>query len=320
MPELLSKCTVCQALLDEEDLFCSNCGTEAPQRQARPVSVVGTSLHGFDCTGCGASMSFSAAEGSLACPFCGSTQVVESQQSCPLVAAGVVPFVVGQEQAARRLREWLGQSWWRPGDLLQQAAVVSMKAVYLPFWVFSGKTHTYWTADTNQTPAGARGDWFPLAGEHHGQHEGILVGASGALAAAETAEICPFDLAARISPERADFSQATVEQFASPRKMARPVARHLMEERERQTCDLHYIPGRSRNVKVNVLVREMTSEPILLPVWIMAYRYRDELFRFLVNGQTGQATGRAPLSWWKIGGCVAAAAAVLVLFLTLFAQ
>ena len=32
MSDVLSKCPVCQALLDEEDLFCGNCGTEAPPR------------------------------------------------------------------------------------------------------------------------------------------------------------------------------------------------------------------------------------------------------------------------------------------------
>ena len=30
MPDVLIKCSVCGAVLDEEDLFCPNCGTEAP--------------------------------------------------------------------------------------------------------------------------------------------------------------------------------------------------------------------------------------------------------------------------------------------------
>ena len=30
MSEVLEQCTVCQGILDEEDLFCANCGTEAP--------------------------------------------------------------------------------------------------------------------------------------------------------------------------------------------------------------------------------------------------------------------------------------------------
>jgi hypothetical protein len=47
----------------------------------------------------------------------------------------------------------------------------------------------------------------------------------------------------------------------------------------------------------------------------MAYRYKDEVYRFLVNGQNGHAIGRAPVSWFKI--TVAAAIAVLVLLVLL---
>jgi hypothetical protein len=32
----------------------------------------------------------------------------------------------------------------------------------------------------------------------------------------------------------------------------------------------------------------------------MAYRYRDKVFRFLLNGQTGKAFGQAPFDWKKI--------------------
>ena len=38
----------------------------------------------------------------------------------------------------------------------------------------------------------------------------------------------------------------------------------------------------------------------------MAYRYNERLFRFLVNGQSGQATGEAPISYYKIAAAIAA--------------
>ena len=44
----------------------------------------------------------------------------------------------------------------------------------------------------------------------------------------------------------------------------------------------------------------------------MAYQYRDQLFRFLVNGQTGQCTGTAPTSYRKIAAVAAAIVAVIV--------
>ncbi len=303
MSDKLTRCEVCGSLIDEEDLFCANCGTEAPSRKAQDPSAgpgARVSRHNFQCSGCGASMSYDASAGSLRCPFCGSVDMRQQKNARVLAPGRVVPFEQQRDQAVAAMRAWLGRGFFRPGDLSEKAAVVEMRPVYVPYWVFAAHTHTYWTADTSHTPAGARGDWYPLAGEHHGSYENLLIGASGVLTPRETSDICPFDLAAGVAPEQVDLENVTVEQFSVPRKYARPLARGSLEQFEAQACAAQYVPGRSRNVHANVRIESMSSEPVLLPVWIMAYRYRQQVFRFLVNGQTGKATGAAPLSWMKI--------------------
>ena len=39
---------------------------------------------------------------------------------------------------------------------------------------------------------------------------------------------------------------------------------------------------------------------ILLPIWLASYRYQDKVYRFLVNGQSGEVQGERPWSVWKI--------------------
>ncbi|MDA7977320.1 MAG: hypothetical protein MPJ50_00965 [Pirellulales bacterium] len=315
----ITRCEICRGMLDEEDLFCANCGTEAPDRTEAHALQTQTTTHKFQCNGCGASMSYSAEDQALACPFCGSVHLEEQPDAKTLVANSVVPMTVTQHDAINAMRSWLGKGMWRPGDLSEKAMLVTTRSVYVPYWVFEAETHTYWTADTNRTPAFARGDWCPMAGEHTGRHSGLLVGASGALTPAETAEICPFDLSAGKPPEEVDLQFATVEEFGLQRKYARPLARAGIEARERNHCDALYVPGRSRNVNVNVRIEGMTSEPVLLPIWIMAYRYKNRVFRLLVNGQTGKVTGSAPTSVWKVLAAVGAGIAVVLLVLSLAA-
>ena len=313
MTDVLAKCEICQALLDEEDLFCANCGTEAPRQQPTADLATRVFTHKFQCSNCGASMSYDASAGSLRCPFCSSVDLVEQADGKEIAPKKVVPFDVNQETAIAAMRQWLGKGFWRPSDLSEQALVVSTTAVYLPYWVFAGDTHTYWTADTNQTPSGARGDWFPLFGEHRGQYQGMLIGASGALSSQETGQLCPYELSRGIEPDAADLENVIVEQFTTARKYARPLARQGVEAMEAQACQTNYVPGTARNVKANVRITGLSSEPCLLPVWIMAYRYGDQVFRFLVNGQTGKAAGAAPLSWRKVG--LAAGIAVILLLI-----
>ena len=316
MADATSRCEVCNSLIDEEDLFCANCGTEAPKREeSHAPGTTRQSTHNFECSGCGASMSFDPTAGSLRCPFCGSLDMVQQKDAKILAPEKVVPFTVGRDEADAEMRKWLGNGFFRPGDLARQAAVVKMTPVYVPYWVFDARTHTHWTADTDQTPAGARGDWYPMSGEHHGDYSNLLIGASGALSPAETSALCPFDLAEGVPPDEADLESVTVEQFSVPRKYARPLARSSLEQLEARAADDKYVPGRSRNVHANVRIESMSSEPVLLPVWIMAYRYHDRVFRFLVNGQTGRATGEAPFSWKKLLLIIAAAIIALLMLL-----
>jgi hypothetical protein len=56
-------------------------------------------------------------------------------------------------------------------------------------------------------------------------------------------------------------------------------------------------------------------EIFLLPVWIARYRHRGEIFRLLVNGQTGEVIGQTPKSKTKqavlIGGLIVAVLGIL---------
>lgn len=293
------RCETCRALLDEEDLFCANCGTESPVGRRDVALTKLTSAHNFDCQGCGASMSYDASAKSLRCPFCGSTSLSEQPDAQVLAPRWVAPFVVSREQALATLRQWQGKGFWRPSDLAAISRVEQLQPVYVPYWVFSARTHTYWTADSNVTPPGSRAGWFPLTGEHRGEYSGLMVGGSGALTQAETQALAPFRLDDVLPPEQVDLENAIFEQFRVQRKYARPLACEGLESLEREACRA-LVPGQARNVKVNLLIDGLSSEPVLFPIWIMAYRYRDQVFRFLVNGQTGRATGQAPTDWRKV--------------------
>ncbi|MCA9056941.1 MAG: hypothetical protein KDA85_00520 [Planctomycetaceae bacterium] len=316
MSDVSERCAVCGAMLDEEDLFCANCGTEAPNRDVLPMThAAETSTCSFRCSSCAASMSYDASSRSLRCPFCGSEKLEELPDEKILTAKRIIPFVVTQQEVLEFMRKKLGSSFWMPGDLAATATVTRMLPVYVPFWAFSAQTLTYWTADTSRTPPGASADWFPLTGEHRSSWKGILVGASSALTQRETIDLCPFDLSTGRPREEVDTNNWIVEQFRLQRKHARPLARQGIEELEKQECT-RYVPGRCRNMKVNVRLHGLSSEPILVPVWIMAYRYRDRVFRFLVNGQTGRTTGQMPLSRLRIVGVIVAVLIAILIIAT----
>jgi DNA-directed RNA polymerase subunit RPC12/RpoP len=313
-------CGVCRSYMDDEDLFCANCGTENPTADAGALRLAHAASHfSFDCTACGASMSYDASAQALRCPFCGSTRMEKREGGRVIQPDAVVPLTISRKQAERILREWLGRGFWRPADAAHTSHIGDIASVYVPYWVFEADAFTMWTADSSPAPAGSRGDWYPLSGENRSRYTDVLVGGSSILTPSETASIAPFDLSTAVTPNRIDLDNAIVETFRVPRKMARPLARGTVESLEMSACQ-RYVPNRCRNLKVNVRIEGLRGRPILLPVWILAYRYREQVFRVLINAQNGKIAGAAPFSYNKLGaviaiGCAAIALIVLATFL-----
>ncbi len=305
------RCGVCRSYLDEEDLFCANCGTENPHADhaAKQLSQV-TTQHSFECTSCGASMSYDASARALRCPFCGSTAMEQRAATRSIQPMGVVPLSVSREQAETTLRQWLGTGFWRPSDAARAARIGEIAAVYVPYWVFEAQAHTMWTADSSPAPPGSRGDWYPLSGTNQASYQHVLVGGSSILTPHETESIAPFELAAIVPPEQVDLENSIVEAFKVPRKLARPLARGAIETLEHHACR-RQVPNRARNVHVNVRIEGLRGRPLLLPVWVLAYRYKHQLHRVLINGQTGKIAGSAPFSYRKLAMVLAVVLAVI---------
>ena len=89
-----------------------------------------------------------------------------------------------------------------------------------------------------------------------------------------------------------------------------------MEEfRRRQQQEIAYfLPGDTQsNLQVSTELTVNGSDLILLPVHVLSYRYRDKVYRFLVNGQTGKIAGEKPVSGKRISILVI----VIILFIAL---
>jgi predicted RNA-binding Zn-ribbon protein involved in translation (DUF1610 family) len=108
--EMIQRCGVCRCYLDEEDLFCANCGTEnsfAGQPESKLAHE--PNRYSFECSSCGASMSYDASVQALRCPFCGSTQMERNQTARSIKPHAIVRFTTDRQTAESILREWLGR-------------------------------------------------------------------------------------------------------------------------------------------------------------------------------------------------------------------
>lgn len=319
LPFPFVRCEKCREHLDEEDLFCPSCGHEAPpsgrMQEHQPAERI--QVHRFECTGCGATLTWELEAQGLKCAFCG-LEALEKREAVSVPAPRlVVPFQIDRTRAWTTFRDWLGRGFFRPGDLLLESKVTEMRGVYLPYWAFSVECHLYWTADSDFTPPGAKAEWAPHFGEHVTRYTHRLIAASGALTAHEISKLGDWSLdqALPYAPEL--LRDTPAEAFSLTRKRARALAFTGFEQQVRADCTPQ-VPGiRKRNLKVNPLYTGAEAWPVLVPVWILAYEYRKRRYRFLINGENGKVEGTAPASPWKVFGVLGLVILVFVLLVWL---
>src|SRR6185369_16593216 len=78
-----------------------------------------------------------------------------------------------------------------------------------------------------------------------------------------------------------------------------------------------FLPGDTHSsLHLQTEFSHVSSDLCLLPIYIRSYRYRDKIYRFLLNGQTGKLAGDKPLSATRIAVFVATIL-LLILFIAL---
>lgn len=299
-------CSRCETPLETGDLRCAVCGQASPHDVTLTEKVTVQVLR---CTGCGAAVAYDPDHQAPLCSFCNSVVKVETIEDPMEQTEGYLPFTVSREQSRVALRNWLGSlGWFRPSDLKSAAILEDLRPLWWVAWVIDAESMVSWAADSN---AGAhRSAWAPHSGQTNVSFNSILASASRGLSDAEAAAITPgVDLrSVQAHPEGAE--NATLEQFDVQRSQARQQVGATLRSLAVTRVQQSEIPGSNfRKVRVSVVVRKLITRRLSLPAYVLAYRYKNDLYRVVICGQdVRMIIGKAPYSMAKI---VLVAAAVI---------
>lgn len=280
------------------------------------------------CDGCGAVAVVERL--SRRCTFCDSPSVSPLQEDKPMVMPeSLLPFKVEERVAQTNFLDWVKSRWFAPNDLAKRAKSLALRGVYLPYWTFDSQTETdydgyrgdhyyvtesYTDAEGNhQTRTVQRTRWTPASGHISRFFDDVLVPASTSLEESLAQALGPWDLSA-IEP----FSAGYLSGFVAERyqvlledgfEQGKEVMSLAIESSVRM--DIGGDVQRIRSQRTSH--RATTFKHMLLPVWLSSYRYRDKVYQFAVNAQTGEVVGRRPYSWLKISAAVLAGLAFVAL-------
>lgn len=268
------------------------------------------------CKRCGAHTTLDPHVAASSCAFCGTTAVVEAPMNESVVRPeGLLPFRITRDAAAAQFRTWLGGLWLRPNDLKSSSRVATMQGAYIPFWTFDAATDSWWTAQAGYyyyvnvqvrengrtvTKREQRIRWEPASGALEKFFDDVPVPASRGLDASLCRGIEPFPTESLTPYEPSYLSGFLAEENAVDLPEALETAKERMRGEIRAAC-AGEVPGDThRDLEVRTVFSALAYKNALLPIWVSAYEYHQQPYRFLVNGVTGKCTGTAPWSWIKV--------------------
>lgn len=276
------------------------------------------------CDACGATVEFLGSLTSSECPYCATPIQRKNVHIAPhrISVDGVLPFLVEKDVARRNLAAWVKSRWFAPNDFLQRGVDGKFNGVYLPFWTFDSMTftrytgqrgeHYYVTVGTGKNRRRERRTrWYPAAGNFQRFFDDVLVLAAAGLPRSFMDKLEPWPLGKCVpfNPELLAGYLARTYEIG--------LDQGFLEARQRIDAALHSevrqrIGGDTQRVhSVDTHFGALTFKHLLLPVWLLAYRYRNKSYQVMVNAATGEVQGERPYSWIKITLAVIAAAVII---------
>ncbi|MGE3314956.1 MAG: hypothetical protein AB7O26_07540 [Planctomycetaceae bacterium] len=286
-------------------------------RKAGTEPELSTEQSEVHCESCGANVVFLGTLTSLNCPYCGSPIQLENVhaagQRIPVDA--VLTFQVPKEKAQANLTAWIQSLWFAPNEFRKKGIEGRLNGVYLPFWTYDALTATRYTGQRGEhytVTVGMGKDrrterrtrWYPAAGEFQRFFDDLVVLAAKGEHRGLAQKIDPWPLR-----ETQPFKQEFLAGFFS-RTYDVPLDDGFIEAKgrieEAIEADVRSrIGGDVQRVDtLDIHYGALSFKHILLPTWLLAYRFHGEVYQVMINAATGEVQGERPYSWVKIASAV----------------
>ncbi|MGZ5573374.1 MAG: hypothetical protein ACXWF6_19825, partial [Usitatibacter sp.] len=293
------------------------------------------------CDKCGAEQNLPSSLFASKCSFCGAGIVSKSYANRRIKPKSIVPFQVDRGRAQEQFRKWVRKLWLAPNDLKRYAqSDTGLGGVYLPFWTYDCQTSSdyrgergddYYVDESYET-TNSRGEtvvaqrrrketrWSPASGHVGKFHDDVMVMASRTLPAGILGAAARWNLKGLVPYQPEFVSGFQAEAYQVGLREGFPIAKVTIDAQVAELVRRDIGGDQQRIHEVATQYSDIKFKHVLLPVWISAYRYRDKVYRFIINGQTGEVSGESPKSWWKIALLTAAILILLFVLLLLFSN
>lgn len=344
-------CTNCGAFLvykpGTEHLSCEYCGADneipksdeeieefdylaALDEQSGSVAMLSEQF--VKCDSCGATSTVSGVLNSTSCAYCAAPLIIANAFMESIIEPrSLLPFKLTKDQGKEEFKKWVAKMWFAPNALKKASlSMDGLKGMYIPYWTYDSLTYTnyvgergihYYVTETYTANENGRSvtktrqvrktRWYPVSGMVMVNFDDVMVSATGSLPRKYVDELEPWDLENLVPFDKSYLSGFNAEKYQVSLKDGFEVAKEVMDGPIRSSIRNHIGGDEQRIISTRTNYTAITFKHLLCPVYTSAYRYKEKLYRFLINARTGEVQGERPYSAIKIALAILAALIVI---------
>lgn len=257
----------------------------------------------FRCPSCGGEILTDENTAATFCPYCDNPTILPARLSGGLKPDGVIPFQTDKEAAKAAFGNLCKGKPLLPKEFTDRQRLEKITGMYVPFWLYdcqaefdgsykATRIHRWSDAHYHYTKT----DHFLLRRGAGAAFGGIPMDGSAKMEDAFMESIEPYDYDRLVDFDTAFLSGYLADKYDVPAESGKERIRERVDRSvsdQLQSSFLGYttvIPT-GRELKID----HSRARYVLLPVWILNTRYRDKVYTFAMNGQTGKMTGSLPV-------------------------
>lgn len=284
------------------------------------------SLRTYVCESCGGEIVAEDTTAATHCPYCDNPVVMAGQFSGKLRPDLVIPFKLDKDAAMEKFKLHLSKKPLLPKLFRTENRIQQIQGLYVPFWLFDTAADANIQYKATRVRHWSDSNYNYTKTSHYSVHragglafEAVPVDGSSKMADDLMESIEPYDLSQGVDFQTAYLAGYLADTYdvAWEDSIQRANAR-IKTSTEQAFANT--VVGYTTVIPVSSSVRLKDSKVryALYPVWVLTTKYKDKIFTFAMNGQTGKFVGNLPIDWaaftmWLSGITVGAGALAFLL-------
>lgn len=309
---MIFDCPACAAALRFRPalgkLECISCGNTyevsefADKKEASQSSFSGENdtmeCNIYTCTSCGAELAVNGVESSTFCSYCGQPTIVFSRVSSALKPKHIIPFSVSKEQAITAIRSHISKGFFVPNEI-KNFEIERVRGIYLPFWLYD-IDYSDCQYLSGQVKQGKHTVTKYFYREAECTFHDMTLDASRQLSDESSQRLEPYNTSVLKPFETGYLSGFYADCYDMKSEQLTPLAisraKSLFDGEVAKTVRASNIQILNNNAKYEIRKSEYT----MFPAWFLTFRYQNEPYTILVNGQTCKVIGAVPYTKARI--------------------